>query len=349
MTELAINPRLPRPSANRDNPRPCCCVSAGDRTIARDVAGLGSKSVKLRTSKCCPICAPIAAIAEPCWHFRVVPKAAIDEPRPGVLYSARCQPDRTGHLAHRRCAASSNIEAPILSPFEIFGDCTQAHLEENRPWLVPRFQDAASGILVIAIQSFLIRRNGLTILVDACGGNDKERARPHFHRRNWPWLDTLRSAGVTPEDIDVVLCTHLHVDHVGCNTRLENGRWVPTFPNARYLIAQREWDYWRAAGPAAFAFTGEYISDSVLPIFKAGQADLIGDEHILASDIALEPAPGHTPGLTLVRLGGGRREAILCSYLSTSAASALSDMEHALLHRSQSGTADAYRILQKTR
>ena len=189
-------------------------------------------------------------------------------------------------------------EGPILSPFEIFGDCTQAHLDKNRSWLVPRFQDAASGILIITIQSFLIWRNGLTVLVDAAAATTKERARPQFHRRSLPWLETLRSAGVAPEDIDVVLCTHLHVDHVGWNTRLENGRWVPTFPNARYLIAQREWDYWRAAGPAALARTGDYITDSVLPIFKAGQADLIGDEHMLASDIALELAPGHTPGLT---------------------------------------------------
>ena len=99
-------------------------------------------------------------------------------------------------------------EGPILSPFEIFGDCTQAHLDQNRAWLVPRFQDATSGILIITIQSFLIRRNGLTVLVDACGGNDKERARPHFHRRSWPWLETLRSAGVAPENIDVILCTN---------------------------------------------------------------------------------------------------------------------------------------------
>src|SRR5262245_31392282 len=147
-------------------------------------------------------------------------------------------------------------EGPTLSPFEIFGDCTQAHLDQNRAWLVPRFQDATSGILIITIQSFLIRRNGLTVLVDAWSGNDKERARPHFHRRSWPWLDTLRSAGVAPEDVDVVLCTHLHVDHVGWNTRLENGRWVPTFPNARYLISQREWEYWREAGPAALERTG---------------------------------------------------------------------------------------------
>ena len=113
----------------------------------------------------------------------------------------------------------------------------------------------------------------------------------------------------------MVLCTHLHVDHVGWNTRLESGRWVPTFPNAQYLIAQREWDYWRAAGPEALARTGDYITDSVLPIFKSGQAGLIGDEHMLASDIALETAPGHTPGLTLVRLSGGRHEAIVCSDL----------------------------------
>ena len=77
-------------------------------------------------------------------------------------------------------------EGPILSPFEIFGDCTQAHLDRNRSWLVPRFQDPVSGGLIITIQSFVIRRNGLTVLVDACGGNDKERKRPHFHRRSWP-------------------------------------------------------------------------------------------------------------------------------------------------------------------
>jgi hypothetical protein len=87
-------------------------------------------------------------------------------------------------------------EGPILSPFEIFGDCTQAHLDRNRSWLVPRFQDPVSGGLIITIQSFVIRRNGLTVLVDACGGNDKERKRPHFHRRSWPYLEKLRSAGV---------------------------------------------------------------------------------------------------------------------------------------------------------
>ena len=206
-------------------------------------------------------------------------------------------------------------EGPLLSPFEIFGDCTQAHLDANRDWLVPRFQDAASGLLTITIQSFLVRQNGLTILVDSCGGNDKERARPHFHRQRGTWLDTLRATGVKPEDVDIVLCSHLHVDHVGWNTRLENGRWVPTFPNARYLISRREWDHWQAAGAAALARTGDYITDSVLPVFAAGQADLVGDEHAIASEISVEPAPGHTPGQMMVRLGSGREQAILSADL----------------------------------
>jgi glyoxylase-like metal-dependent hydrolase (beta-lactamase superfamily II) len=206
-------------------------------------------------------------------------------------------------------------EGPLLSPFEIFGACTQAHLDENRGWLQPRFHNPESGLLVISIQSFLVRQNGLTILVDCCGGNDKDRVRPHFHRQKRPWLDTLRAAGAAPEDIDIVLCTHLHVDHVGWNTRLENGRWVPTFPNARYLIAQREWDYWRNAGPAALQRTGDFIADSVLPIVERGQADMIGDEHAIRSDISVEPAHGHTPGQKMLRLSGGAREALLTADL----------------------------------
>jgi glyoxylase-like metal-dependent hydrolase (beta-lactamase superfamily II) len=207
------------------------------------------------------------------------------------------------------------FEHAMMPPFEIFGDCTQAHLDANRGWLVPRFQDGASGLLVLTIQSFLIRQAGLTVLVDCCGGNDKERVRPHFHRQQRPWLDTLRAAGARPEDIDVVLCTHLHVDHVGWNTRLENGRWVPTFPNARYLIAQREWDYWRNAGPAVLTRTGDFITDSVLPIVERGQADMIGDEHALKGGISIEPAHGHTPGQKMVRLGTGGREALLTADL----------------------------------
>ena len=186
-------------------------------------------------------------------------------------------------------------ETPLLAPFELLPDCTAAHIEENLPWLAPRFYDPTTRLLVIAIQSFLIRSAGKIILVDACSGNHKDRRRPFFHRREWSWLEKLHAAGVAPEDVDIVMCSHLHVDHVGWNTRLAGGKWVPTFPNARYLISRREWEYWRSeAGVTSLARTGDFISDSVLPIVAAGQADLIDERAGFSECIGIEPAPGHT-------------------------------------------------------
>src|SRR6516164_11126992 len=207
-------------------------------------------------------------------------------------------------------------QGAFFDALSFFPNLSKEVLDENRNWLRPEFIDAQDR-LVLCIQSFVIKTPRHNILIDACVGNHKPRpTRPFWNMLNSDRFEKgLAVAGLTVDDIDYVMCTHLHTDHVGWNTRLENGRWVPTFPNARYLIAQREWDYWRAAGPAAFAWTGDYITDSVLPIFKSGQAELIGDGHTLASDIALETAPGHTPGLTLVRLSGGRHEAIMCSDL----------------------------------
>jgi glyoxylase-like metal-dependent hydrolase (beta-lactamase superfamily II) len=214
-----------------------------------------------------------------------------------------------GEMSLRRIVES---EEPLLSPFEVFPDCEPHHLAENLGWLAPRFMDAAAQLLVITIQSFLIRRGGLTILLDTCSGNDKTRKRPFFDQRSWPWLDRLRAAGVTPEQVDIVLCSHLHVDHVGWNTRLENGRWIPTFPNARYLISRREWEYWKGdSSPNGLVRTGDYIIDSVLPIFSAGQAELIDETHAFGSDLWLEPTTGHTPGHFALHLSDARQHMIL--------------------------------------
>lgn len=214
-----------------------------------------------------------------------------------------------GAMTLRRIVES---EVPLLSPFEIFPDCEPGHLAANDPWLAPRFMDRTAQLLVIAIQSFLIRRGGLTILVDTCSGNDKDRKRPFFDHRDWPWLARLRAAGVAPEQVDIVLCSHLHVDHVGWNTRLENGRWVPTFPNARYLISRREWEYWKAStAPNGVVRTGDYIADSVLPVFASGQAELVDDDHAFGSDLWLETTPGHTPGHLALHLADSRRQIIL--------------------------------------
>ena len=131
-------------------------------------------------------------------------------------------------------------------PLEMYPDATREAVERHRGWLEPDSLDPESGALVMAFQSYLLRTDRLTILIDTCVGNDKNRPlRPNWHRRNWPWMDNLRACGVTPEEIDVVLCTHLHTDHVGWNTRLEDGRWTPTFPNARYLFHEKEYAYWQ--------------------------------------------------------------------------------------------------------
>jgi glyoxylase-like metal-dependent hydrolase (beta-lactamase superfamily II) len=218
---------------------------------------------------------------------------------------------RSGDVSLTRIVES---EGPLLSPFELLPDCTPDHIASNLSWLAPRFYAPEAALLVITIQSFLIRAAGKTILVDACSGDHKDRRRPFFDRREWGWLENLEAAGVHPEDIDFVLCSHLHVDHVGWNTRLENGTWVPTFPNARYLISKREWDYWRSnPGVASLARTGDFISDSVTPVVQAGQAELIDDRHGFSDCINTEPGHGHTPGQFTVRLGGGGKEAILAA------------------------------------
>ena len=135
-------------------------------------------------------------------------------------------------------------------------------------------------------------------LVDACVGNDKTcDFHTAWHRRSGGrFLAGLAAAGVAPEDVDVVMCTHLHVDHVGWNTRLENGRWVPTFPNARYLFPEADHAYFSADA-------GSVYTESVLPVVEARQAELVGADHMLGDHICLVPTPGHTPGHVSVQVG----------------------------------------------
>lgn len=207
-------------------------------------------------------------------------------------------------------------EEPLLAPREIYPDSTPESIRSACGWMVPRFYDPARDLLVIAIQSFLVRTRHHTILIDACAGNDKRRARPFFDQRQWPWLETLAAAGAAPEDIDIVLCTHMHVDHVGWNTRLRDGRWVPTFPNATYLFSRADWEYWqREADAGGLPRTGDYFTDSILPVFAAGQAVLVDGTHEIEDGIVLEPTPGHSPGHVVVRIRGGGREAVFAGDL----------------------------------
>src|ERR1051325_139152 len=126
-----------------------------------------------------------------------------------------------------------NFDATMFFP----GNWRPEIVEQHRDWMLPNHYDPATGKLKLSIHSWLVQVGGRKILIDACVGNDKERPnRPLWHRMKTPWLDRLAKAGARPEEIDAVMCTHLHNDHVGWNTRLENGRWVPTFPKARYLF-----------------------------------------------------------------------------------------------------------------
>jgi glyoxylase-like metal-dependent hydrolase (beta-lactamase superfamily II) len=163
-------------------------------------------------------------------------------------------------------------------------------------WLKPHFFDEAVGDLGSRIQTYLVKTPEHTIVIDTCVGNDKRReGSALWHMRAGGYLDDLAAAGVTPEQVDFVVCTHLHVDHVGWNTRFVDGRWVPTFPRARYIVAGEEWEYWRHE-------KDECIVDSVMPVVEHGQVDLVESDHALGRWLRFEPSPGHTPGHVSVRL-----------------------------------------------
>lgn len=205
-------------------------------------------------------------------------------------------------------------DGPMFDPFRFYPDCTPEALDAHRDWLEPRFVDPATGWLNMVMQSFLVRTPHLTVLVDSCVGNHKERrVRPAWNMRDdGTWLANLAAAGVAPEDVDYVLCTHLHPDHVGWNTRLANGRWVPTFPNARYLFALEEYAFWEGkSAKDARKYDDGAFADSVLPVVEAGRHELVADDHALGDHIRLEPSPGHTPGHVSIRLASRGREAVL--------------------------------------
>jgi glyoxylase-like metal-dependent hydrolase (beta-lactamase superfamily II) len=201
------------------------------------------------------------------------------------------------------------MEAGFTDAFQFFPDLTPERFAENKDWLQPHALDA-EGKLILCFQSYVVRTPHHTILVDSCIGNDKERPnRPMWNKKtDDTWMRGLASHGLRVEDIDFVMCTHLHVDHVGWNTRLENGRWVPTFPNARYLFSEKELAFWTEATSKTPI---PVIEDSVLPIVAARRADLITSDHSLGDHVRLMPTPGHTIDHFSVELGRGTTRAIL--------------------------------------
>ena len=175
-------------------------------------------------------------------------------------------------------------------------------------WMQPHFMDE-QGNLLMSVHALVVDTGEHRILVDTCIGNDKERNVPNWSHLQTHFLQDLEAAGYAPDTIDTVLCTHLHVDHVGWNTMLVDGQWVPTFPNARYLFARTEWEHWDANDDETVY--GPVLADSVRPVVEAGLVDLVDMDHRVCPEVCLEPTPGHTPGHVSVHIRSGGAEALI--------------------------------------
>lgn len=180
---------------------------------------------------------------------------------------------------------------------------------QKMPWLVPHYA-SPEGRLRLNVQSWIVETPTNRIIVDTCIGNGKtNRSVPVWNGLDRPFLHDLAAAGYPADTIDTVLCTHLHVDHVGWNTKLVDGKWAPTFANARYLFGKTEYEYWAAHSP-----DGEHkavFEDSVQPIIDAGHADLIGSDHGIGDEVSLIATPGHSPGHMSVLIQSDGQQALL--------------------------------------
>ena len=163
--------------------------------------------------------------------------------------------------------------------------------------------DPEASFMTFSVHSWVIELDGRTILIDTCCGNHKNRALPEVHQLDTDYLGNLRRAGFEPGDIDMVMCTHLHFDHVGWNTRLDNGKWVPTFPNARYVFGRRDFEYFKT-DPTGEELHNAAFVDSIVPVMEAGQGDIVDEDSVAHREIGdgvwLEPAFGHSPGCCTV-------------------------------------------------
>ena len=200
-------------------------------------------------------------------------------------------------------------ETSFLPALEMLPTLTPDVLAENRAWMQAASALDANDVLMLCFQSYVVKTPHHTILLDSCIGNDKPRPqRPKWNMKtDDTYMRALATAGLSVGDIDYVMCTHLHVDHVGWNTRLQDGRWVPTFPNARYVFGKTEFDYWtdvHAKTPVP------PFADSVLPIVEAKRFETVGDDHAIGDHVRILPTPGHTPGHVAFRLGRPRAEAV---------------------------------------
>lgn len=219
-----------------------------------------------------------------------------------------------------------NVTITRIQEIEILGGHPDELFEGLEPeqvqkigWLQLHYADAF-GMLNTSIHAFVLESEGKRIIVDTCVGNDKDRHLLLFNQRKGTFLTQLTEAGFPPESIDIVLCTHLHVDHVGWNTHLHEGRWIPTFPNANYLFGRNEWEYWhrRFLSPETVNTDAtktidvtNVVTDSILPIIDSDLHTLVEIDHHVTHEVSLISTPGHTPGHVSVSIHSKGMEAII--------------------------------------
>lgn len=178
------------------------------------------------------------------------------------------------------------------------------------PWLKPHWA-TDDGKMIISFQCFVMRTPDHQIMLDTCIGADRQREFDVFTNMQTTFLDDLKAAGFNREDIDIVLCTHLHFDHVGWNTHLVDGQWVPTFPNARYLFGKKEYAHWKMLEETKGYHDLNHMYDAVQPVLDAGLVDLIDPDHKPCPEITLMPTPGHTPGHVSIVIESNGEKAVI--------------------------------------
>lgn len=205
------------------------------------------------------------------------------------------------------------MHGPIMPADQFFPDLPERAWKQHRDMLVPDHLGADDSMVITAMQTWVVRSGGRTILIDTGVGNDKSRpgVGPWDHL-SLDYLGNLARAGVRPEDVDLVVNTHLHLDHIGWNTRLVDGDWVPTFPNATYLMPKVDFDYWNPDNNPNIAggINENAFEDSIAPVLAAGQVRLWETSHAIDAGLRLEAAPGHTPGASVVTLSSGGDRAL---------------------------------------